>query len=213
MKKLFNRIITVLIFTDVILMIGLGFIAPVFAIFITNNIIGGTIEVAGYAAAIYWIVKSLVTIPFGHFLDKNHGEKDDLIFVAGGSFLAVISTLGYIFARLPWHIYALEAIFAVGMGMNIPGFTAIFTRHIDEGREAFDWSVHSSAIGFGAGLAGALGGVVAYRFGFTALFIGVSVIILISAILPLILLKNVSSKNVKVLRTIPATDLRPPMPK
>lgn len=213
MKKLFNRIITILIITDVILMIGLGFTAPVFAIFVTDNIIGGTIEVVGYAAAVYWIVKSLVTIPFGDYLDRNHGEKDDLFFIAGGSLLAVVSTLGYIFARLPWHIYALEAIYAVGMGMNIPGFTAVFTRHIDEGREAFDWSVHSSAIGFGAGFAGAFGGVIAYRFGFTTLFIGVSVIILVSALLPLTLLNNVSPKNIKVVRTLPATDLRPPAPK
>lgn len=51
---------------------------------------------AGFAAAIYWIVKSMVVIPFGRYLDKNHGEKDDLWFVSIGNLLAVLAVFGYV---------------------------------------------------------------------------------------------------------------------
>ncbi len=63
--KPINKVIKILILSDMSLIAGLGFIAPIFAIFLTDRIQGGSIEVVGYAAAIYWIYKSLVDIPLG----------------------------------------------------------------------------------------------------------------------------------------------------
>ena len=190
-----NKVIRVLILSDVLLITGLGFISPIFAIFLTNKIKGGNVEIAGFAASIYWITLSLVLIPFGKYLDKNHGEKDDLYFIVIGNFLAALAVFGYLFSYLPWHIYLLQAIYALGMGMNIPGYTAIFTRHIDKGKEALSWSTRAAFVGVGAGVAGALGGIIAHRFGFNALFIGVGIFILLSAFVPFLISKNILPKD------------------
>ncbi|MBL7155009.1 MAG: MFS transporter [Candidatus Portnoybacteria bacterium] len=192
-----NKVIKILILSDVALIAGLGFVAPIFAVFLTNQIKGGNLEVVGYAAAIYCIVRSLVVVPIGQYLDKNHGEKDDLWFIIIGNVLAALAVFGYLFSRLPWHIYLLQAVYALGMGMNIPGYTAIFTRHIDKGREAFGWSVRAALIGIGTGVTGALGGIVANRFGFNTLFIGVVIFILLSAFLPLLISKEMLPKDRK----------------
>jgi len=185
-----NKIIKILILSDVALIAGFGFIVPIFAIFITDKIQGGNAEIAGFAAAIYWILNSMVLIPFGKYLDKNRGERDDLYFIIFGNILAALAVFGYIFSSLPWHIYFLQAIYAIGMGMNTPGYTAIFTRHIDKGKEAFGWSVRGAFVGAGAGVAGALGGIIAIRFGFTLLFTGVGIFVLLSAFLPLLIYKD-----------------------
>ncbi len=198
MKIVINKVIKILILSDVALISGFGFITPIFAIFLTNRIEGGNVEVAGYAAAIYWIVMSLVVIPLGRYLDKNHGEKDDLWFIIIGNALAALAICGYLFSYLPWHIYLLQIVYAIGMGMNIPGFTAIFTRHIDKGREAFDWSVRAALVGIGAGITGALGGIIANRFGFDVLFTGASIFILLSAFLPFLIAKKMRSKDKKM---------------
>ncbi len=190
-----NRVIKILILSDLALLTGLGFVTPVFAIFLTDNIKGGTVEVAGFAAAIYWIVNSLVMIPFGRFLDKRSGEKDDLWFVIIGNLLAVLSVVGYLFSKLPWHIYLCQGIFGLGMAMNIPAYTAIFTRHIDKGKEAFPWGVRGALVGIGSSIAGALGGVIAYNFGFNNLFIGVIIFLLLSALLPLLISKQILPKD------------------
>ncbi len=184
-----------LIYSDVFLLTGLGFVAPIFAIYLTERIEGGNIEVAGFAAAVYWIVNSLVMIPIGKFLDKNHGEKDDLWFVVLGNILAAFAVLGYLFSKYPWHIYFLEGLYGFGMAMNMAGYTAIFTRHIDKEKEAYEWSVRGAWVGIGSGLAGAVGGWVAYHFGFNNLFIGIIIFILISAALPLLILKEMKSRN------------------
>lgn len=208
-----NRVIKVLILSDFYLIMGDGLVAPIFALFLTDQIQGGNIKMVGYAAAIYWIVKSLVVVPFGMYLDKNHGEKDDLWFVVIGNLLAALAIFGYIFSSLPWHIYLLQAVYAIGMGMNVPGYTAIFTRHIDKGKEAFDWSIRSSLIGLGAGVAGALGGIIASYFGFKVLFIGITVFILLSALAPLLIFKDMMPKDKKMSRVPEIKTSHPPAPK
>lgn len=213
MLKSINKIIKVLIISDVSLLTGLGFTAPIFAIFLTNNIQGGSIEVAGFAAAVYWIVESLVIIPFGKYLDKNHGEKDDLYFVIIGNLLAAFAVFGYIFSKFPWHIYFLQAVYAIGMGMNIPGYTAIFTRHIDKGKEAYDWSVRAALIGIGTGVAGGLGGIIANNFGFNVLFTGVAIFILASAFLPLLIMGEMTPRDKKLPKVPEIKTIQPPAPK
>ncbi len=213
MIKSINKVIKILILSDLTLLTGLGFAAPIFAIFLTENIEGGNIEVAGFAAAIYWVVHSLVMIPFGKYLDKNHGEKDDLWFIIIGNFLGALAVFGYIFSSLPWHIYLLQGIYGLGMGMNMPGYTAIFTRHIDKGREAFDWSVRGALIGIGTGVAGALGGMIAQNFGFNILFIGVGIFIIISAFLPLLISKEMKARDGRVSLVPEIKTIEPPAPK
>ena len=67
------------------------------------------------------------------------------------------------------------------MACVVPTWAAIFTRHIDKGREAFSWSLESTGIGFAAAFAGALGGVLAAVLGFRVVFVLVSIFGLISS--------------------------------
>jgi len=213
MFKSINKVIKILILSDIVLLTGLGFVSPIFAIFIANNIQGGDVRVAGFAASVYWIILSIVLIPFGRYLDKKHGEKDDLYFIVIGNILAAFAIFGYVFSSLPWHIYFLQAIYGIGMGMNIPGYTAIFTRHIDKGKEAFSWSTRAAFIGIGAGITGSLGGIIAYRFGFETLFIGVGIFLLLSASLPLLIKKELIPRD-KKLPTVPEIKtIEPPIQK
>lgn len=205
-----------MIASDIALLTGFGFIAPIFAIFIAQRItVGDTGEaarVAGFAAAIYFGTKSLFMIPFGKYLDKNHGEKDDLYFVIIGNILAAGAVFGYIFSSLPWHIYALGGLYSLGMGMNIPGWTAIFTRHIDRGKEAFEWATRATVIGIGTGASGALGGIIASTLGFNILFLGIGIFVLISAFLPLLIYKDIVPRD-KIVPRVPAVKgLQEPYP-
>lgn len=169
-----NKVIRTLIASDFLLQSGWGLIGPIFAIFLTKQIQGGTLEMVGFVAATYWITKSIIQPFIAHQLDKNHGEKDDFQFLVIGMYIANLVPLGYIFSTQPWHIFVLEFIRGLAMACVIPTWAAIFTRHIDRGREAFSWSLESTGIGFAAGFAGAFGGVLASVIGFNAVFILVS---------------------------------------
>jgi MFS family permease len=202
-----NKIIKVLVGSDVFLLTGMGFLAPIFAIFINEKIVADpaeAVKVAGFSTAIYWGIKSLLEIPIGNYLDKNHGERDDVVFVILGNLVATFSVFGYIFSSTPAHIYFIQLLYGIGMAMNIPAWTAIFTRHIDKGKEAFEWAARSTVVGIGAGITGALGGILAANFGFTLLFIFSGFFVLLSSLILFAILWEISPRDKKVPR-VPET--------
>jgi hypothetical protein len=198
MSKLINKITKTLIASDFFLNLGWGLLSPIFAIFILNNITNGdsskAVEIAGFAALSYWITKSFIEIPIGYFLDKTAGERDDFWFMVVGTFIAGLVPIGYLFSTAPWHIYLFQALHAIGMAMALPSWLAIFTRHIDKGKEAFEWSMETTSIGTGAGIAGGIGGIVASIFGFQVVFVFVSALTLVSTLLLLLVRKNIYPK-------------------
>lgn len=178
-----NLIIKYLVLSDLLFWTGWGLISPVFAIFIVERIEGGTAFVAGLASAIYWILMSILRIPISLFLDKTLGEKDDYWFLTIGLLVASFLPFFFILARLPWHIYLLQSIHAIAMAMSLSGWTAIFTRHIDKGKEATEWALDATSVGIGMGIAGAIGGWAVTKFGFTLVFILVGIFGIIGAVL------------------------------
>jgi len=199
MPAIINKIVKILIAGDFFLNLGWGLLSPVFAIFILENLVKGNpaeaAKVAGFAALAYWIAKSCVEIPIGRFLDKIAGEKDDFWFMFIGEIIVASVPLGYLISTEPWHIYAFQIVHAVGMAMALPSWLAIFTRHIDKGKEAFEWSMETTSIGLGAGIAGGLGGILAGYFGFKVLFLLVSGLTFFAAILLLVIKNDVSSRR------------------
>jgi len=181
MKIQINKIVKYLVLSDLVFWAGWGLITPVFAIFIVDRIQGGTAFVVGIASAIYWILKSILRIPIGMFLDKTIGERDDYWFLTVGLFMAAFVPFGYAIATLPWHIYMLQVFYAIGMAMSLSGWTAIFTRHIDKGKEATEWGIDATSVGLEAGISAAIGGWAVTQFGFALVLIAVGILGLIGA--------------------------------
>jgi len=172
---------------------------PVLAVFIVGSIRGGDAAVVGLAVGIYWITKSLLQIPIGKYLDRNHGEKDDYWFMVAGSYLASLTPLLFLVSSEPWHIYATQVVHAIGMGMAIPPWGGLFTRHMDRGKETEAWAFETSFLGLGVGIAGIAGGFIAKTIGFAPLFIAVSVLGMTGATLLLLIKKNVLSKEGRIM--------------
>ncbi|OHB22911.1 MAG: hypothetical protein A3F96_02280 [Parcubacteria group bacterium RIFCSPLOWO2_12_FULL_40_10] len=190
-----NRMIRTLVTSDFLLISGFAVFGPIFAIFITEKIEGGTLAIIGFTSAIFQIVKSSVQIPIANYLDKNHGEKDDFYSLITGSFLVALVPFLYFFAQKPIHLYIINGIYGLGAAFAIPPWNAIFTRHIDKMHESTEWAVESVSIGIGAASAAALGGIIAEKFGFEAVFIIAGLVAMAGAVT---LIKIYSDLRVKV---------------
>jgi MFS family permease len=166
-----------LVFTDFFVNSALGSFAPVFAIFITSQVKGGSASVVGLATASYWITKSLFQLPIARFLDKTDGEHDDFWALFFGYFLSGLIPFGYLFVTEPWHLYLLQSCYGFLMAWAVPSWYAIFTRHVDKWRISFEWSLQSVfAVGIATAGSAALGGYIVDRFGFSSLFIAAGTI-------------------------------------
>ena len=171
-----NPVVKFLTISDILLLTSFGLITPIFAVFITDNIQGGTVEVAGLASAIYLLTKSFAQIPIARFLDKNKGEKDDFWAMVFGSIGITVIPLLYIFVTTPAHLYIVQLFYGFFAAVAFPSWMAIFTRHIDKDKEGLEWGVYQTLIDMGMAASASLGGFLAYRFGFAPLFTVISII-------------------------------------
>lgn len=178
-----NRFVKYLVLGDLIFFTGWGLVAPVFAIFVIQKIEGGNALVAGLASGIYWALKSLLRVPFGLLLDSRPSDRDDYFALVVGFFISALVSFGFIFASLPWHIYLLQGIRGVGMALGFSGWTGIFTRHIDKGRESTEWGLDATSVGLGTGIASAIGGWAVIQFGFELVFFTVGVLGVLTVII------------------------------
>ncbi|MBC7074041.1 MFS transporter [Candidatus Parcubacteria bacterium] len=198
LKKLkVNKIIGHLILADVLFWSGWGLFSPVFAIFLTKNIEGGNLALVGLASGIYWILKSLLRVPIGILLDSRKGEEDDFWFLFFGLIFSSLVPFGYLIARVFWHIILLQILQAFGMAMALSGWTAIFTRHIDSGKEATEWGLDATLVGLGIGFSGIFGGLIAEVLGFKTLFVLVGILGFLASFSLFGILKIISPRSLK----------------
>src|SRR3989344_3077515 len=166
-----SHVVRTLVVSDFFINAGFSVFAPVFAVFITKQVEGGSLAVVGFAAAIFQIFKSSLQIPIAKYLDKNHGEYDDFYsMVLGTSLIALVPFL-YLFATTATQVYVIQALYGIGASFAIPPWYAIFTRHVDKMQENVEWSLDSIAIGIGAAASAAMGGLLAEKFGFQFVFL------------------------------------------
>lgn len=166
-----SHTVRILITSDFLINSGVTLFGPVFAIFVTQQVKGGTIETVGFAAAITQIVKSVLQIPVARYLDRNHGEYDDFYSMITGTLLFAMVPFLYLFASTPGHLYAIQVVSGIGLALAVPPWYAIFTRHIDAMKENVEWSLESIGIGISGAAAAALSGIMVAHFGFKSVFI------------------------------------------
>ncbi|MFH1990396.1 MAG: MFS transporter [Patescibacteria group bacterium] len=189
--KFVNKIIRVLVLGDIMFFSAFGLIGPIFAIFVTNQIVGATVATAGFAATINLLTRALLQMPVARYIDNHKGEKDDFRFMIAGSTLISIVPFIYLFVSIPMHLYLAQVILGIGGALANPGWYAIFTRHIDKNKEGTEWSLENVSVGIAAAGAATIGGILAQNFGFHSLFLIVGVLSLLGVIIQISLYSTV----------------------
>jgi DHA1 family quinolone resistance protein-like MFS transporter len=174
-KMKLNRVIIALIISDILVWTGWGLISPVIAIFFEENIVGGSVAVAGLASTIYFLTKSILQLPIAHFIDKHSGEYDDFWVMIIGSILACVCAVLYVFVDKVWELYLVQVLYGFSGALSYPSYQAIFTRHIDKHEEGFEWSLYYTAVDLGTAIAAGLGAWMIEKSGYIPVFLAVAV--------------------------------------
>lgn len=166
-----GRVVKYFTLADLTLWGGWGLLDPIFSVFIIERIVGATIATAGFSWALYWVLRSALQIPIANYLDKTPGENDDFRALITGLLILSFSSFCYLVISTVWQLYAIQVLRALGFALYAPSWLAIFSRHLDKERTAFDWTLDSTGAGLSVGVAAFVGGWVAGLWGFQALFI------------------------------------------
>ena len=156
-----------LMLSDIFVLTGFGLIQPILAIYINDGVTGGTMLSAGLASALFLFTKSMVQLPFGHYVDRQPGKTKWLIL---GTLLMAVVPVIYVSAQSIYHIYLAEFIYGLGSGLAYPTWLGLWSTNLEKGQESFQWSVYSTSTGLGTAATGATGAAVASLAGFSATF-------------------------------------------
>lgn len=189
-----NKIVKYLIYSDLIFYTGWGLISPIFALFLVEGL-KLTAFVVGMSSAVNLIVRSIVRIPFGMQVDKPGNERRAFNYMFYGLLIASFIPIGYMFARSSIHIYILQAILGASLAMSTAGWTGIFSRSMDKGKESTEWGIDAVAAGLGPGIAAALGGLAITYFSFNLVFALVAAVGVIGSVILLAVRKDVLSRK------------------
>jgi MFS family permease len=172
-----NSAIKVLLLFLFFLNITESFVTPLFAVFVTDFIVGATLKTVGFAFASFSIAKALSQIPIARWLDAKKGERDEFLAMLFGAFLSTLFPFSLLLASKPWHLYVLHVILGVGIAFLMAAYYAVYSRHVDKGSEGVEWSFFSvGALTIPAAIGAAVGGVVADALGFRILFIASGIV-------------------------------------
>ncbi len=174
-----NRTLKLLLLSDVFVSTGFGLIAPIFAIFVKEDIVGGSIFTAGVATTLYLLVKGVFQLPFSRYVDK-HDNKVRWLMV--GTFIGTTVPLVYLFSTSIYHIYIAQALYGLAAALAYPTWLALWSTNLDKKHEGYDWSLYSTFTGLGAALTAAVGSAVAQFIGFKYTFALVALISLVGGL-------------------------------
>lgn len=181
-----SNVIKILILSDFIIWSSSNLITPLMAVFITQEL-GVGIEVAGIAVSILLITQALLETPIALLIDRTKSERDDLLTVVCGGLIMGMGYILMIFVESVWQLYVLQAVIGMGVALSYPGWSALFTSHIDKRIKAFEWSLEDTVLGIGTALTAALGGFLVKEWGYDVIFIIVGSFQMIGGFLLLLL--------------------------
>ncbi|MBI2671952.1 MFS transporter [Candidatus Woesearchaeota archaeon] len=187
-----NRTIKLLMISDVFVVTGFGLIDPILAIFIKENLIGGTVFTASLASTIFLLVKSMVQLPFSKYIDK---ESDKTKWVILGSIFISIVPFIYIYSSHIKMIYLAQILYGIGAGLSFPTWLGLWSTNLDKKNESFEWSLYSTLVSLGVAVAAAIGGAIAQFIGFTYTFMFVGLMSFIGSFILLGLEKGNKKRN------------------
>ncbi|MBU4351716.1 MAG: MFS transporter [Nanoarchaeota archaeon] len=182
-----NRTIKLLLFSDVFVLTGFGLIDPILAIFIKENLIGGTIFAAGLASTLFLLTKCSIQLPFSRYVDK-HDDKQKWLLL-GTLFIAMVPFI-YIFAQDIKMIYLAQILHGIGSGLAFPTWLGLWSTHLDKKKESFEWSLYSTLTGLGTAATAAIGAALAGFVGFKITFFIVGIMSLMGCFVLLYLNKT-----------------------
>ncbi|MBN2880677.1 MFS transporter [Candidatus Woesearchaeota archaeon] len=165
-----NRVIKFLMISDTLVLTSFGLIDPILAIFFKEDLIGGTILMAGLASTIFLMTKSLVQLPFSKFVD-SHKYETRVKWLIFGTFLIATVPFIYIFAKHIYLVFLAQFIYGIGSGLAYPTWLGLWSTHLDKKKESFEWSLYSTISGLGTAITAGIGAALSQFLGFTFTFI------------------------------------------
>lgn len=165
-----NSVIRSYIISESLLWSAWNAVIPIFAVYVTTKVEGGTIESAGIGYSVYLLFRVILELTTGRILTNSSDRKKFAISVIGICLMS-FAYIGFALASNIWLIFAFYALLGGGMGFASPAKNSLFSTHLDKNKAAGTWASYDAVSFLCMAIAAAVGGIITNKYGFQTLFI------------------------------------------
>ncbi len=176
-----DPIVKTFIISECFFAAGWNLITPLFAIFVVEDVLQGSIELAASGFSAYLISRVIFELLAGNFWAKGSDRKK-MALISLGFCINSIAYLGFANSQNILQVFLFYIVLGAGIGISTPTKNSLFSVHLDKNKEATEWSIADATAAICMALATALGGFIAATYGFRSLFILGAVVNLIAII-------------------------------
>jgi len=181
-----NQKTKILLWADNLWYFGEGMLGPLFAVFAEK--IGGDILDISWAWATYLVVTGIFIMIVGRMSDGKIFTKERLII--WGYALNAVCTFGYLMVNSPFRLLLIQIGLGIAAAMATPTWDALYAKYEDRKHGGMLWGLSDGQAHLFSGLAIVAGGVVVAFLSFSALFIIMGIIQIISVYFMMQILKK-----------------------
>lgn len=157
-----------------------------------------TIEIVGIGVALYYITRSLTQIPIGMVVDKIKRDRDDILVLILGNALMGIPFLFFPMIEDQSTFFILQIVAGLGASMNLVTWRKLFAKNLDHNKEGTAYAVYDTIISVCIAVFSFIMGLIASinQSYFDFVMISVGLLIISSAVWPILLFYNKDRKSV-----------------
>lgn len=187
-----SSVLSALTFNDAAFWGADVFVGVVFALFITQNIDGGTAIHVGLVFGLYRLIRAFAAILIGRYLDEHKGHVDEYYTLLVSGFVVGFTYIALFFSTELWHVYFGMAGIALGHALDISAWRILFYDNIPDESKGEVIGIYETTMQIVYGLAIVVAGFVGEIYGFEWAFLFAGMITILSSII-LVSVRN--SKN------------------
>lgn len=163
-------------FVDLFSLAGYYTFAPLYALY------AHTFGITPKNISLIWGAYSLLMACFILIFGKYENKKKKGKLVVAGYFIYALGALLFLAVHDEKTLCLVLAFNALGAGVTLPAYKTLFAKSESKGKESEQWSWLDAGNMFASALGAGLGGLIIGAFGFRGIFITMSAIQLIAAV-------------------------------
>lgn len=176
-KRVLNGKLKILLVTNGMILFAAAMLGPIYALFVDK--IGGDLLDASLAGATFSVTAGIAVFLSGKLSDRV--KENELIVMTGYLFMG----FGFfLYTQIDSMVQLLfvQVIIGLGEALYSPSFDALYSKYLDGDRSGSQWGTWESMNYFSAAAGAVSGGIVVSFLSFDALFLGMSVLAIGSAL-------------------------------
>jgi MFS family permease len=181
-----RKLLKFLLISDHLNIFAYSLFGPLYALFVLK--IGGSAFHAGASWGLYMFIAGISMFYFSRFEDSSKKCRRTMIVIS--YFILAFGSLAFLLVRVPFQLYMVQIVNALGIGMLDPAWKAVYGKFEDKGKEAEEWALYEGVDKILIAIAALLGGIFITYLSFTYLFLIIFVIQIIAAFMSMKILKN-----------------------